>query len=121
VIRAASVALCIATLASAAAAQSPPAAQASPVCVYESKSYSDGALICAHRSLMLACSTESAKAVWKPVTDRSLASVCDTAGERPRIETPSRPRRRHGIHHPAPIDADRSAKCFFFNGKQYCE
>jgi hypothetical protein len=118
VIRTTLLAIGVAGFAVVGAAQSQPA---SPVCVYGSKSYTDGALICAYRSLMLTCSAESAKATWKPVTDRSLASACDTISEGPRVETPSRPHRRHGIRHAVRINADRSAKCFVFNGKQYCE
>jgi hypothetical protein len=101
-------------------AQSAPAAL--PVCVYESRSYSDGALICIYRTLMLTCSLDGPKASWKPVTDQKLASVCEASTARPRaVETPPRPRRRHGLHHPMRNNADRSAKCFVFNGKQYCE
>jgi hypothetical protein len=105
--------------ATAAQAQTAPA---SPVCIYDSKSYSDGALICVNRSLMLTCSLDSAKASWKPVTDPKLASVCEAPSARSHVvEAPPRPRRRHGIRHPMRVNAGRSPKCFVFNGKQYCE
>jgi hypothetical protein len=119
--RAAFAAILIGSSAVITSAQAQPAAQASPVCIYESKSYTDGALICVYRTLMLTCSAEGARATWKAVPDRSLASVCDRAGEGPRVAAPSRPPRRHGIHHPVRMNADRTAKCFVFNGKQYCE
>jgi len=107
--------------ATAGLAQTAPAASAS-VCIYDSKSYSDGALICVYRSLMLTCSLDGAKASWKPVTDPKLASVCEASRARPReVEAPLRPRHRHGLRHPVRINADRSTKCFVFNGKQYCE
>lgn len=114
-----------------AAAQSPPLAPASPACVYESRSYSDGALICVYRTLMLTCSLDGARPTWKQVNDKSLASVCETASAQPRIvepqprprvvEPPPRRHHRHGIRHPTHVKADRAAKCFVFNGKQYCE
>jgi hypothetical protein len=101
-------------------AQGAPAA--SPVCVYESRSYSDGALICMNRALMLSCSLDGSKASWKPVDDPKLASVCEASRARPRVvEAPPRPRHRHGLRHSVRVNADRSAKCFVFNGKQYCE
>jgi hypothetical protein len=101
-------------------AQSAPAV--SPVCVYESRSYSDGALICVNRALMLSCSLDGGRASWKPVTDQKLADVCEASRARPRVVEAPRPRHhRHGIRHPVRVNADRSAKCFVFNGKQYCE
>lgn len=100
------------------------AAPASAACVYENKSYSDGALICIYRSLMLSCSQDGPKASWKPVTDQKLASVCEASRAPPRprvVEAPPRLRHRHGVRHPARVQVERSAKCFVFNGKQYCE
>ena len=120
-IRSFTVAACLACLgATAAWAQSAPA---SPACVYENKSYSDGALICIYRSLMLSCSQDGVKASWKPVTDPKLASVCEASSARPRVveAPPPRPHRRHGLRHPVRIQANQTAKCFVFNGKQYCE
>ena len=104
----------------AAWAQSAPSA--SPVCIYESRSYSDGALICVNRALMLGCSLDGGRASWKPVTDQKLAEGCEASRARPRVvEAPRRPRHRHGVRHSVRVNADRSAKCFVFNGKQYCE
>jgi hypothetical protein len=114
------VAACSACLgATASLAQSAPA---SPACVYENRSYSDGALICIYRSLMLTCAQDGARASWKPVADPKLAGVCEASSARPRVvEAPPRPHRRHGLRHPVHVQADRSAKCFTFNNKQYCE
>jgi Protein of unknown function (DUF1496) len=108
-------------LATSAAAQSAPPAQASPVCLYESKSYTDGALICVYRTLMLSCSYDGGKASWKPVADRALASVCEGAAERPRVAEAPRPRHRHGVRRLERINAALSPKCFSFAGKRYCE
>jgi hypothetical protein len=106
----------------AASAQAAPSPSATPVCVYESKLYSDGALICVYRTLMLTCSLDGTRASWKPATDSRLVGVCEGSGARPHVaEASPRPRHRHGFRHPVHIDADRSAKCFAFNGKQYCE
>jgi Protein of unknown function (DUF1496) len=100
-------------------AQSAP--PASPVCVYESKSYSDGALICVNRALMLGCSLDGGRASWKPITDQRLASVCESSPARPRVVEAPRQRHRHGVRPSVRVNADRSAKCFVFNGRQYCE
>src|SRR5947209_12507500 len=84
-IRTSVVAACFACLGvTTALAQAAPAA---PACVYESRSYSDGALICVYRNLMLSCSQDAGKASWKPVTDAALAGVCaaSSAPPRPRV------------------------------------
>jgi hypothetical protein len=108
---------CLGTTASLA--QSAPV---SPACIYENRSYSDGALICIYRSLMLTCAQDGAKASWKQVADPKLSGVCEASSARPRVvEAPPRPHRRHGPRHAMRVQADRSAKCFTFNGKQYCE
>jgi len=121
-IRAFAVAVCVVTACPGATASWAQSASASPACVYESRSYSDGALICIYRSLMLTCAQDGAKASWKPVADPKLAGVCEASSARPRVtEAPARPRRRHGLRRPVRVQADRSAKCFTFNGKQYCE
>ena len=103
-----------------AAASAQAASAAAPVCVYDSRSYSDGALICVNRALMLSCSLEGGRASWKPVTDQKLADVCEASRTRPRVTEAPR-RHRHGIRHPVRTNADQSPKCFVFNGKQYCE
>jgi len=121
-IRAIAVALLVCLGTTTALTQAASTVSAAPVCVYQTKSYSDGALICAYRTLMLTCSLDGEKASWKPVTDQKLASACEASGARQRVvEAPPRPRHRHGPRHPVQVNADRSAKCFVFNGKQYCE
>ena len=103
------------------AGQAQPATPSPAVCVYESKSYSDGALICVYRKLMLSCLLDGAKASWKPVTDSGLVGVCATTGERPRVAEVPRRHRRHGVIQAARVNTDASAKCFTFAGKRYCE
>jgi len=119
-VKGSAVALSACLWATAAWAQN--ATPAPAVCIYESRSYSDGALICVNRALMLSCSLDSGRASWRPVTDIKLASVCEAPTVRPRVvEASPRPRHRHRLHHAVHVNADRSAKCFVFNGKQYCE
>ena len=93
-----------------------------PVCLYESKAYSEGAYICVQKSLMLTCSSDGARATWKPVGDKDINDRCTAPMT---LHYPATPRvhshRRHAIfHRPRPL-AEGSAKCFVFNGKQYCE
>jgi Protein of unknown function (DUF1496) len=93
------------------------------LCIYHNRSYSEGAHICVQPQLMLSCAAEGARAVWKIVDDTRLAQLCATpvqAGRLARWERPEprapEPRRRPSL----PADA-RSAKCFTFMGRHFCE
>jgi hypothetical protein len=111
--------LCCWGPASAEAQQNP---AAGPVCVYGSKSYSDGAFICVQKSLMLNCASDGARATWKIVADKDLNERCvapTALTYAPRLRQHSR--RTIAIRHRNPPVAQGSAKCFSFNGKQYCE
>ncbi len=106
-------------LTGSAGAQTPPAG--APLCVYDSKDYSDGAYICAQKSMMLTCATDGAKATWKIVTDKEINDRCIAPIVRANIAEP-RIRRRHYVQPvTARVFADPNAKCFNFNGKRYCE
>lgn len=67
-----------------ASAQTPdkPAPEQAPVCIYNSKSYSDGAYVCARRSLMQKCVTDGGKAAWTVVEDKDLAAKCRASATR---------------------------------------
>jgi Protein of unknown function (DUF1496) len=95
---------------------------AGTACLYESKSYSDGAYICVQKSLMLTCSSDGTRASWKIVTDKDISERCISPIA---LSVPSPPRkyshRAHMIHHRVSAVGINSAKCFSFNGKQYCE
>jgi hypothetical protein len=95
---------------------------AGPACLYNSKSFSDGAYICVQKSLMLNCSFDGTQATWKIVADRDINERC-TAPMALNYPSEARPhaRRRHAVHYRTHPVAERSAKCFVFNGKQYCE
>jgi hypothetical protein len=93
-------------------------AQASGVCLYESKSYSEGASICARRSLMFNCSASGGRMVWTIVTDQDMVRLCASQpGSRFHVW---RARAVSRNPPPAPMAAD-AAKCFQFNGRKYCE
>ena len=47
-----------------------------PVCIYNSRSFSDGAHICFQKYLMMICSTDNNRPVWKIVTDKDLNRYC---------------------------------------------
>jgi hypothetical protein len=93
-----------------------------PVCLYESRSYSEGAYLCVQKSLMLVCGSDGTHATWKPVGDKDINDRCTAPMT---LNYPAGPRahshRRHAILHRVRPVAERSAKCFVFNGKQYCE
>ena len=104
---------CIMTLTASAAVQA-----AGPSCLYQSRSYSEGAYICVQRSLMQSCASDGA---WRVVIDKELSDRCVAP------LTSAEPRRR--IVHRARVVRQTvaapaepgSAKCFVFNGKRYCE
>jgi hypothetical protein len=113
------VGLCCAGAAAAAPEQK---AGVGPVCLYESKSDSNGAYVCVQKSLMLMCSSDGTRATWKPVGDRDINERC-TAPVTLHRGPDQAPRRhwRHAILHRIHPVVDNAAKCFVFVGKQYCE
>jgi len=98
-----------------------PKLNASPVCLYESKAYSEGAFVCVQKSLILTCTADGARVLWKPVADKEINDRCTA----PTVaHTPPEPRlhghRRHFVVARVRTQFDGS-KCFQFNGRQYCE
>ena len=96
--------------------------RAEQACLYASKSYSDGAFVCVQKSLMLSCSSDGTRATWKVVADKNLSERCVTPAALAYAPPPRRQARRtHAICARFGTAAKASAKCFSFNGKQYCE
>jgi hypothetical protein len=91
-------------------------------CLYDSKSYSDGAYICVQKSLMLTCAFDGSHGAWKIVADRDISERCVSpiALSVPPMAHPHA-HRMHMIHHRTNFGGESSAKCFSFNGRQYCE
>ncbi len=113
--------ICLSGSIAGAARSEPAPAVASATCLYESRTYSDGAYICVQKSLMLTCNSDGVRASWKMVVDRDLSSRCEMPVA---LGTPF-VRRRH-VHRTQLArrrvePAQASAKCFSFNNKQYCE
>jgi hypothetical protein len=95
---------------------------AGPVCLYESKSYSEGAFVCVQKSLMLSCMAEDGRMSWKPVADKEINDRC-MAPSVPHVsaEPRIRPRRHHYVARRVHSLVANPAKCFTFNGREYCE
>jgi hypothetical protein len=93
---------------------------ADSVCLYQSRSYSEGAFICVQKSLMQTCTADGARLVWRVVADTDIGNRCVTPI--PSVEPRKRIVRRTRIARQivAPIQPN-SVKCFVFNGKRYCE
>jgi uncharacterized protein DUF1496 len=93
------------------------------VCVYQSRSYSEGAFICVQKSLMQSCTSDGSRLVWRVVADKDLGERC--LGPLPSAESRKWMARRHRVARQpvaAPASAQQaSAKCFTFNGNRYCE
>jgi hypothetical protein len=93
-----------------------------PVCIYASKSYSSGALLCIHKSLALVCRSEGSQATWATLADNELAERCGgpiVSPYRPRLHAAFRTRRREPVATGA--NGALQSKCFDFAGKRYCE
>jgi hypothetical protein len=97
----------------------------SPLCIYDSKSFSEGADICVQAGLFMTCSVVDGRPEWTVVTDKDLSRICvvpfqQEFGDRPRISV-----RRHVVRRSLKISSaplsDIANKCFSFNGKRYCE
>ena len=93
---------------------------ADSVCLYQSRSYSEGAFICVQKSLMQTCASDGARMVWRVVTDSELGNRC--VAPTPSIEARKRIVRRTRVARQVVAPTEPvSAKCFVFNGKRYCE
>jgi uncharacterized protein DUF1496 len=93
---------------------------ADSVCLYQSRSYSEGAFICVQKSLMQACTSDGTRLVWRIVTDKDIGDRCVTPI--PTIEARKRIVRRTRVARQVVAPTEPvSAKCFVFNGKRYCE
>jgi hypothetical protein len=97
-----------------------PLQAADSVCLYQSRSYSEGAFICVQKSLMQACTSEGSRLVWRIVADKDIGDRCVTPI--PAIEARKRIVRRTRVARQVVAPTEPiSAKCFVFNGKRYCE
>ena len=93
---------------------------ANSVCLYQSRSYSEGAFICVQKSLMQACTSDGSRLVWRIVADKDIGDRCVTPI--PAIEARKRIVRRTRVARQVVAPTEPvSAKCFVFNGKRYCE
>lgn len=93
-------------------------AHADSACLYQSRSYSEGAFICVQKSLMQACTSDGGRLLWRIVADKDIADRCVTPLPSIRKRMVHRTRIARQVAAPA---QPNSAKCFFFNGKRYCE
>jgi hypothetical protein len=94
-------------------------ARAGNVCLYASRVYSEGASICVGRALIISCNAAGERMVWTTIADQDTARACaPQAGWR----SYARPLRTSVKSAPPPAQpVANAAKCFNFNGRQYCE
>jgi hypothetical protein len=94
-----------------------------PVCIYASRSYSSGALLCIHRSLALVCRSDGPQAIWVAETDKEISGRCGsaTASRHPPSRLRAAFRTRHGEPATSGANSALQDKCFDFAGKRYCE
>ncbi len=106
-------------LASASAAPEP-GPNAGPVCLYESKAYSEGAFVCVQKSLMLSCTADGGHMSWKPVADQEISDRCTAPAVQYGPPVPRPHRHHYALRRVHPLAAGPT-KCFVFNGREYCE
>ncbi|WP_291853311.1 hypothetical protein [Bradyrhizobium sp.] len=94
-------------------------AETTGVCVYGSKSYSEGASICLRRSLMQRCRLEGGRMVWTIVAEQDVNRLCSSPAVARFHRKPVRAISRATL--PLAQPAAAVAKCFQFNGRTYCE
>lgn len=95
-------------------------AHAASACLYQSRSYSEGAFICVQKSLMQSCTADGGRMVWRIVADNDVSGRCTA----PTAPVQSRNRAAHRTRIARQVIAptqENSPKCFFFSGKRYCE
>ena len=112
----------VAACVTAASAATEPKPDPGPTCLYESKAYSEGAFVCVQKSLMLTCVAEGAHMLWKLAPDKDINNRCTA----PTVQHFAPEPRFHPhwcrflARRSRPL-VENPAKCFIFNGVQYCE
>jgi Protein of unknown function (DUF1496) len=101
-----------------ASATPEPKASTSPACLYASKAYSEGAFVCAQKSMMLTCVADGGHVSWKVVADKEINDRCTAPVVQHYSPAPRPHRRRIAVNRFRPVVP---AKCFVFNGREYCE
>jgi hypothetical protein len=91
------------------------------VCIYNSRSYSEGATVCVQKAMMQTCTSDGTKATWTTVTDEKQSSRCVTPA--PRLSKYQRRAlwNRRNVAREITAGADRSPFCFVTNGQRFCE
>jgi len=103
-------------------AQAESTGSAAPLCFYQGRTFSEGAFVCVQKSLMLSCATEGPRGIWRVVADRELSERCVAPTALHYLLPPHRHAHRTHLARRTIVRARAvSAKCFSFNGKQYCE
>ncbi len=99
------------------------AAESVSLCIYDSRSFSEGASICIQRRFAITCSLTADRPVWK--ADNEVSHLCVQSSQWMSNERSNPKSRRHSARQslkkgdePLLGNAD---KCFNFGGKRYCE
>ena len=111
-----SAASCMGNVAAAKADFKPDAA----ACLYENKSFSEGAFICVQKSVMLNCSSDGVRVTWKLVTEKDINDRCTIPHAR--AYRPASPHHAYRLHRDrVTYTANSPLRCFSFRDKRYCE
>jgi len=102
------------TLVTSGLANAQSASSSATICVYDSRSYSEGAEVCIARHFLLSCLVDNGRAVWKRVSDPEASQLCVRAFDQATL-------RHVAVRRHLPTRSPQSARCFAFNGKTFCE
>jgi len=100
------------------AARSEPAS--SPVCVYKSETYGEGAYLYPNRLLLLTCAVDAGRPLWKVVPTSRLNDL-RAQGSNLAAATSPTPTDTQISNPPKSTDSGTQPKCFAVNGKRYCQ
>ena len=90
------------------------------LCLYKGESYTEGAYLYPSRLLLLTCTVDGGRPLWKVVPTTKLSDL-RLNGSNPDSGIPSEPSAAQtGLTSISPESRDHK-KCFAFSGKRYCE
>lgn len=92
-----------------------PASARSPACMYASRSYSDGAVVCVQKLLMMMCQADRVRPTWTVVTEKEMTDRCVTSTASFQRHLSLR------VNYRSRNVSVGGSRCFNFDGRLYCE
>jgi hypothetical protein len=90
-------------------------------CLYDGRSFSDGARICVQKNLMMTCPLKDERPQWTLVSDKELSSFCLAPTLRADLDVGPPHIQIRRAHSRLALPLTGSSACFTFNRRRYCE